>query len=185
MDDHGTLTYREAGATRDPARLPPPGYRLLRTGTELGRGRAVFEAAGDALLGWGMHRAAGLGVAATAPRAAPGVRVTVTAGAGPLRLNAPCEVVWTVEEPDRRGFAYGTLPGHPVSGEEAFEVVRRPDGSVRLTVTAFSRGAAWYARAAGPLGRVAQRAAARRYGRALRRLASEAQAPDGKGGAGG
>lgn len=43
-------------------------------------------------------------------------------GAGPLRLRAPCRVVYTVTESRRRGFAYGTLPGHPECGEEAFVI---------------------------------------------------------------
>ena len=28
-------------------------------------------------------------------------------------------VVYIIHEPDRQGFAYGTLPGHPESGDEA------------------------------------------------------------------
>ncbi|SIP67631.1 hypothetical protein BN9982_740001 [Mycobacterium tuberculosis] len=39
-------------------------------------------------------------------------------------LRAPCRVVYVIDEPDVRGFGYGTLPGHPVSGEERRE--RRP-----------------------------------------------------------
>jgi uncharacterized protein (UPF0548 family) len=89
---------------------------------------------------------------------------------GRLRLRAPCEVVWTVRERDRVGFAYGTLPGHPECGEEAFVAALEPDGSVWLSVTAFSRGAFWWIRWAGPVARLAQRLAARRYGAALRRL---------------
>jgi uncharacterized protein (UPF0548 family) len=30
---------------------------------------------------------------------------------GPLRISAPCRVVYAVAEPDCQGFAYGTLPG--------------------------------------------------------------------------
>ena len=37
-------------------------------------------------------------------------------------VTAPCRVVYVVDEPDRRGFAYGTLTGHPESGEELFTV---------------------------------------------------------------
>jgi uncharacterized protein (UPF0548 family) len=33
-------------------------------------------------------------------------------------------VVAVADEPDRCGFAYGTLPGHAVCGEEAFVVAR-------------------------------------------------------------
>jgi uncharacterized protein (UPF0548 family) len=126
----------------------------------------VYEAARRALFGWHMHRAVPLGVTATAPEAAPGVRVTLRIG--PIR--APCQVVWTVQQPARSGFAYGTLPGHPESGEEAFLLDHHPDGAVDFTVLALSRPAAWYARAAGPLARWTQLAAAHRYASVLRRL---------------
>lgn len=69
--------------------------------------------------------------------------------------------------PDRAGFAYGTLPGHPESGEEAFVVSRAPDG-VRFTITAFSRPATWLARLGGPVTLLGQEYFTRRYLRALR-----------------
>ncbi|MDT0342379.1 DUF1990 family protein [Streptomyces litchfieldiae] len=163
------FTYQDVGATRDPTTLPPPGFHLMRVRTRIGRGAGVRDAAGEALLTWDMHRGMGATVVADAPEAAPGVRAVVGLGVGPFRLRAPCRVVWVVREEERVGFAYGTLPGHPASGEEAFLVERLPDDSVWLTVTAFSRGAAWYTRAAGPLGRLAQRAVGHRYGTALRR----------------
>lgn len=161
------FTYDEVGATRDPGSLPPPGHHLLRTRVRLGDGQRVFAAAGRALLRWDMQRAAGLRIAAGTPDASPGVRVVMRAG--PVRI--PCEVVWTVAEERRTGFAYGTLPGHPECGEESFVVEYEAGGAVRLDVTAFSRPAAWYARAAGPAGRLVQRLMTRRYGHALRRLA--------------
>ena len=96
-------------------------------------------------------------------------------GIGSLGLPVPCRVVWAVEEERRAGFAYGTLPGHPERGEEAFVVDLAPDGAVWFTVRAVSRPAAWYMQAAGPLGRLGQRIFARRYGSALERLAAEAR----------
>jgi uncharacterized protein (UPF0548 family) len=167
-----TFTYAEVGATRPGGELPTAGYHLMRVRTRIGSGGAVFAAAGAAVLDWRMHRALGVvRVTATAPRAAEGVRAVIGLGVGPLRLPAPCEVVWSVDEERRSGFGYGTLPGHPECGEEAFVVEWAPDDSVELCVTAFSRGAAWYARAGGPLTRFAQRAYARRCGRVLRALA--------------
>jgi uncharacterized protein (UPF0548 family) len=35
-------------------------------------------------------------------------------------VREPVRVVAVADLPDRRGFAYDTLPGHPVTGEEAF-----------------------------------------------------------------
>ncbi|AJC54526.1 DUF1990 family protein [Streptomyces sp. 769] len=78
----GDLTYPERGGTR---RSPlPPGYRPLREAVRLGHGRAVFAAAGDAVAGFRMHRAAGTRIRADAPRAAPGVAVDVSVGQGPV-----------------------------------------------------------------------------------------------------
>lgn len=85
-------------------------------------------------------------------------------------IKAPCRIVWTVEEHRRAGWAYGTLSGHPECGEESFVVDRTGDGTVWLTVSAFSRAAKWYARAGGPATRGLQHAYARRCGVVLRRL---------------
>ncbi len=77
------------------------------------------------------------------------------------------------DEPDRCGFAYGTLPGHPESGEEAF-LVLRDEGTVRLRISAYSRPGKLTTRLAGPLGRRFQQLMTRRYADALRR---ELEAP--------
>src|SRR5690606_32974384 len=117
----------------------------------------VFCRAAKALLSWEMHRRAGGAVYVSLPTASVGAVVVVTLGLWRLRIEVPCRVVYEVDEPRRRGFGYGTLPGHPVSGEEAFLVEHRDDDAVVFTVVAFSRPARWYMRLAGPLGVAAQR----------------------------
>ncbi|MFD6416966.1 DUF1990 family protein [Streptomyces sp. NPDC060194] len=163
------LTYPEAGAT---ARTPlPAGYRHLRHRARIGHGRAAFEAAGAAVNEWRMHNALVPGIlrlTAPVPRAEVGAEVLVTIT---RLISAPCVVVWTSDEPDRLGFAYGTLPGHPEHGEEAFLVELDHDGTVWCTVTAFSLPAARYVRLAGPLVPLLQHAYARRCARVLRRIA--------------
>ena len=77
-----------------------------------------------------------------------------------------------IDEPGRCGFAYGTLPGHPESGEEAFIVEIDEADEVWFTVRAFTRPGTLLARISGPLGRGAQRLMARRYTRAMRRLSA-------------
>lgn len=67
----------------------------------------------------------------------------------------------------RCGFAYGTCPGHPESGEEAFLVEWDTDDVVWLRVIAFSRPATWYVRLAGPAARGMQAFITRRYLRSL------------------
>ncbi|MFF7000003.1 DUF1990 family protein [Streptomyces sp. NPDC008313] len=161
------FTYEDVGATRED--LCPPGFHRLHVRTRIGEGEAVFRRASEAVLTWEMHRAVGVGIATAADRVAPDVEVTVRIG--PVR--APCRVVWTAEEPRRTGWAYGTLPGHPECGEESFVVDRTGDGTVWLTVTAFSRPAKWYARAGGPATRGLQNAYAHRCGTVLRRICAE------------
>ncbi|MGW2769399.1 DUF1990 family protein [Streptomyces sp. NPDC001275] len=160
------FTYEEVGATREQGHCPP-GFHPLHVRTRIGEGEEVFRRASEAVMTWEMHRALGVGIEANADRAAPGIDVTVTL-AGVVR--APCRVVWTEQEPRRAGWAYGTLPGHPECGEESFLVDRTGDGTVWLTVTAFSRPAKWYVRAAGPATRGLQHAYARRCGTTLRKL---------------
>lgn len=164
------FSYDEVGATLDPAADLPTGYAHLFHRTWLGSGPAAFAAAGDAVLGWRMHRAVGVRLRTDAQRAAPGGLVTVLLGVGRVGLTAPCAVVWALDEPTRAGFAYGTLPGHPECGEESFLVELAEDGTVWFTLTAFSRPARWFTRAGGPLVPLFQRLYARRCGSVLRRI---------------
>ena len=53
---------------------------------------------------------------------------------GTVGLPVPCRVVWTVDEPDRIGFAYGTTAEGPESGEESFILEHREDDTVWLTI---------------------------------------------------
>jgi uncharacterized protein (UPF0548 family) len=108
-------------------------------------------------------------------RVEPGDRPIITAHAFGLATREPVEVVDVVDTPDRVGFAYRTLPGHPLRGEEAFIVHRDAGtGAVTLTIRSLTRPAEeprW--RAAYPVLLVAQQVARRRYFRALRRRAGE------------
>lgn len=162
------FTYSPVAATR--TSTYPAGFHHLEhstdLGVDLGTGDGRFERARQALMTWQMHLGAGLTVTSSDPWAAEGV--VVRCGLGPLRI--PCRVVWVRDEPDTCGFAYGTLPGHPESGEEAFLVVR-DEGTVRLQISAYSRPGKLTTRLAGPLGRRFQELMTRRYADVLRREA--------------
>ena len=85
---------------------------------------------------------------------------------GPLTVAAVNRIVGVVDEPDRWGFAYGTLPGHIEIGEEAFVVARRADGgtpTVVARITARSHAALPGARLLQPLLVPIQRRFAQRY----------------------
>jgi uncharacterized protein (UPF0548 family) len=76
-------------------------------------------------------------------------------------------VTTVVRTSDRVGFAYRTLPGHPVSGEEAF-ILHCDNGETWLTVRSLTRPAPqlpWSA--LYPLLLIAQKIVRRRYLRAL------------------
>lgn len=149
----------------------PIGYGHVHRDVLLGTGRAVFERAVTGLFHWRMHQNAGFTVTSSSTTAAPGVVAVLRLGWRPLRLTIPCRVVYTVEEADRQGFAYGTLPGHPEQGEEAFMVVMTGTREVRIRIRAFSRPASLLARSGGPVTRMVQQYATDRYVRAIRDLA--------------
>jgi uncharacterized protein (UPF0548 family) len=133
------LTYDEVGATGE-SELPP-GYHHVRASRGLGTGDDTFQAAVDGLRTWQLHRRQGFVVVPDEP---PIAADTVVVSAAPLPVPAvhvlfACRIVWTIDEPDRFGFAYGTLPVHPASGEESFVVERDATGATTLTITAFSK----------------------------------------------
>jgi uncharacterized protein (UPF0548 family) len=84
-----------------------------------------------------------------------------------MRIREPIRIVAVVEQPDRVGFAYGTRPGHPVTGEEAFVVHRDAVGTVSLTLRSLTRAPRGPWRLLFPVALVAQRFYRRRYLRAL------------------
>lgn len=155
------LTYSEVGGTVGPL---PDGYRHVTESAVIGRGRARFDDAAAKVMRWGMLRGAGVRVEASSEVATVGAEVLV--GVGPLR--APCRVVYVIEDAHRRGFAYGTLPGHPESGEEMFAVRYDPaTDEVHAEVVAFSRHATWWSRLGSPVTALAQRVITKRYLTAL------------------
>ncbi|QIK68700.1 DUF1990 domain-containing protein [Nocardioides sp. HDW12B] len=153
------LTYDAPGCTL--GGQAPPGFDRLDERFLLRR-RDLDGAAAD-LFSWRAQTGAGLRVRASEVPLELGTVVLLRIGLGPLGVTAPCQVVQVVDEPDRRGFAYGTLPGHPESGEELFVLERRGDGALELAVTAFSRPASLATRVGGPVARRAQRWMAARY----------------------
>ncbi|HYI52034.1 MAG TPA: DUF1990 domain-containing protein [Microbacterium sp.] len=150
-----------------------PGYGRWERSTVLGTGPAVWEWATGEVLRWGVKTRSGFSVTTEGPVTAGSTPVILAHPFG-LSVREPVEVVDLVETPDRVGFAYRTLPGHPISGEEAF-IVHRDGETVVLTIRSLTRPAR------GPGGRllypaflVAQGVARRRYLRALRVRAARA-----------
>jgi len=154
---HEPFTYTEIGATSGPL---PSGYHHVSESARIGTGRARFDEAADRVMRWGMLRGAGARVTPSTDVAQVGSVVVV--GLGPVR--APCRVVYVIDDETRRGFAYGTLAGHPESGEEMFAVRYDPaDDAVYAEVVAFARHGTWWSKAAGPVTSLLQRVMTKRY----------------------
>jgi uncharacterized protein (UPF0548 family) len=163
------FTYPEVGATREGPL--PGGYHHVQRAEVIGSGREAFDRATAAVFGWRAQRGAGLRVRASGPADTPGTVVLMTAGLARLGLDVPCRVVWVVDEPGRRGFGYGTLPGHPESGEESFVVSLAPGGDVVYELRAFSRPGTLLTRLGGPVATRVQSLALDRYVATMRRAA--------------
>ncbi|GAB3645691.1 DUF1990 family protein [Glycomyces tarimensis] len=141
------VNYPEVGATqREPL---PAGYRHLRRETVL---EAPLAQAAEILMTWGLHERCGYRPIATAPRAAPGVKVRLTFA----WTRMPCQVVWALENGERCGFAYGSMDGHLERGEAAFVLDSQEERRTRFTVTSFSKPGHWTTRLAAPAARLLQ-----------------------------
>ncbi|WP_331767439.1 DUF1990 domain-containing protein [Embleya sp. NBC_00896] len=168
------LTYTEIGATVDAGAALPHGYHHVERRVRVGDGDVVFRALADGILSWAIQRGAGLTIKVSAERAALDVDITSVVRLGFVPIAAPCRVVRVIDEPDRIGFAYGTLRGHPEHGEEAFLVERDAQGEVWFVVRAFSRPGVWWSRLGGPVARLVQRRITDRYVRAAHESAARA-----------
>ncbi len=161
-------TYSDIGATL--AGTPPDGFHHDRYETVLGYGPETFERAVAGLKAWHAHRLRGVRVFPDDQEICAGATVVVTLGTAKLALAAPCRIVSVIDGQTRWGFAYGTLPGHPEQGEEAFVVSMSADQTVRFEIEAFSRPGDPLVRLSGPIGRVIQKGGTGGYLRSLKRF---------------
>lgn len=133
------FTYEGVGATADEAAIPA-GYAIDRMSVTLGRDEAVFTAAKQGLKAWQQFQ---LGWCEAWPRTTP-IRhdetvAVVARSMGTWWTNA-ARIVYAIDEANRFGFAYGTLPGHVEMGEELFLLERdAASGETIYSILAFSR----------------------------------------------
>ena len=167
----------------------PDGYRHFESAYFVGRGRDTFDHCAEELLHWEVKirsgfdidvdgsadstdRASGSSASAKAahrsPRVERGQELTIRVRLGPFRLPEPSRVIDVIETEDRCGFTYGTKPGHPITGEESFILIRTADDRVFLVLRSVSRAGLGIWRLGEPYVRLAQIIYRRRYGRALR-----------------
>ncbi len=150
----GGFSYPEVGATCEEARVP--GYDNDHNRVKLGEGKAVFQSAREALQHWGQFPAPWVFIE---PHASiePGQTVAMCAHAFGLWWVSAARIVYVIDEPNRFGFAYGTLNAHVECGEERFLLERLPDGSVWYDLRAFSRPRRWFIKLGYPFARRLQK----------------------------
>jgi len=161
-----SLTYSPIGCSLSGA--TPTGLRRHRWTVPLPADG--FDRASEAIRAWDVHRGANLSVLADGPIEV-GTNVAMSAPLPVGFVDVTCRVVAVVEEADRRGFAYGTLPVHPECGEEAFLIVR-DDSGVRFEVEAVSKARHPIARLVPPVANRLQDQAVQRYLSAMTKLVS-------------
>lgn len=98
----------------------------------------------------------------TSPRRLRGRDLLVTVGS--------CIVSEVIDEADRAGFTYRTLPGHLENGEETFLVSTDAEGRLVASITADSVPGHPLLKAAGPITTAAQMMMAKRYTSGLKKL---------------
>src|SRR5262249_31839879 len=129
---NAALTYEPVGGSLDG--VAPDGLHWHRWSVPLPAD--AFERAKEGIAAWEVHRGAGLSIVADGTISV-GTNVAMSAPLPVGFVDVTCRIVATVDEETKYGFAYGTLPTHPETGEEAFIVVSDVDG-VRFDVQAVS-----------------------------------------------
>ncbi|WP_427134277.1 DUF1990 family protein [Pseudarthrobacter sp. S9] len=171
----GELNYEGIGTTEHgPA---PADVECLISQAYVGDGLAAYRRAVQGMLTWQLQKRAGLRVRAESDVVVPGTRVVSGFGVGPFRIDAPCEVVWVRrpvpgDGPQSAGFGFGTLPGHPVRGEEAFEIFIDEKDMVTIKITAFGVPSNRFYAAGGTVAKRARRRITSRYIRSAQELAA-------------
>jgi uncharacterized protein (UPF0548 family) len=157
----GSLTYDMVGATLDA--VTPSGFHAVNRERVVGSGPADFVKARDGLRQWRVHRGAGLLLLPDDASVRVDENVIVLVPIGPLAVASPCRVIAVIDEPRRFACAYGTLSGHPESGEELFDVALGDDDAVTFTIRAFSKPASFLTRVGAPAARMVQAKVTTRY----------------------
>lgn len=144
------------------------GYRTFERTIKLGAGNALWERVKAEVMDWKVKTRSGF-LVEQSPKNKPlslGTRLWITAVLGPVTIREPVVIVDVVDESNRCGFSYGTLQGHPISGEEAF-IVHRSGDEVFFTLRSVSRRGEGIWRFAYPAIRLLQPLFRRRYMRSL------------------
>jgi uncharacterized protein (UPF0548 family) len=150
---------------------PPERFRTEHFSEIIGNGQPHFDRARAGIEQWAAHRGSGIEVFPPDAEVEVGQTVTLLIRQLGLWVVASCRVESVVEEAERFGFSYVTMPGHPECGVETFVIRYAPlgrDSRVHFDIEATSRPLDPLVRLVSPIGRAIQRRATRAYIAALR-----------------
>lgn len=174
-----TFSYSEIGYTKmETTRTPktsqkpkaaktlktPKGYTLDYYSIAIGEGDQVWQKAKEALQQWQHFPPSFTKIYQNTPdttKIAEGNVVVVMIYILGLWWRNTAKIVYTFDEPNRFGFAYGTLQDHAEKGEEAFWISKDKDSNITYHIHAISKPKFWAAKLAYPLTRKYQRKFAR------------------------
>ncbi len=174
--ERAPFSYGPVGGTRGEL---PEGFDHDVQRTVLGRGRATWDRAVAALRDWKQFELSWVRFYRPDTAIRPGIVVAFSSHQVGLWALNLCRIVDVSEVSDdastRFAFAYGTLQGHVVSGEERFELRwDHATDEVSFEIRKFSRLEHWVVRAFRPL---ARRIQARFSHEALANLRRAVEAP--------
>lgn len=135
-----TFTYGEVGASR--AKFPAD-YASHSNRFPLGKGEEAWMRAKAAIDNWQPFNTDWAQIYPVRPSLCVGQEVAVSFQVMGVWWKNACRIVYTIEEDNLYGFAYGTLPGHVGNGEEYFGVERDAEGQCWFVLKAFSQPAFW------------------------------------------
>ena len=121
------------------------------------QGETVWQKAKNALRGWQQFPLPWTKIYPNTTELKTGEVVSVIFKVFGLWWKNSAKIVYTFDEPNRFGFAYGTLPGHIEMGEEVFWVERDDTGLVSYHIKAFSKPHFWLVKLGYPIARMYQR----------------------------
>jgi len=148
-----TYTYPEVGASAEDTLSD---YDNDYNYSTIGQGEEAWQKAKQALRDWQHFPQDWTKIYPIAPLEKDAVVVVMIRLWGLWWKNSS-RIVYTWDAPDKFGFAYGTLPGHFETGEEAFWVEKNDVGEVSYHIRAFSKPRFWMAKIGYPIARIYQR----------------------------
>ena len=131
-----TFTYVEVGATKEDKKFSH--YDHDDNSVILGDGEVVWQKAKHALDNWQQFPLPWTKIYPNTTPLKEGETVAVMFRLFGIWWRNSAKIVYAFDEPNRYGFAYGTLPGHIELGEEVFWIERNEVGEVSYHIKAFS-----------------------------------------------